>query len=226
MTLRAFPIAIARPCWKCKKTYTVLLGAILEKKDGARCIADFGEWMRPIVERVRLASDLPSLSVCKERFSSTEEITYYSNGCPHCDAPFGRFFIMDEMIEFHDARFPLLDQKIELFEEESKELLEKLGAGFVGPNDVGYPLAMENCVKEEPEQVRESEENDRELFLEKRFVVNGMTYRIKQTIGYELWRGRDYLGIYVTLEEARVKAEWFANMLPGPKAAEEGDIPI
>lgn len=225
MQLIAHPIIIIRPCWKCKKEYILLLGAILEKENGERCLLDFGEWMHPIVRRIKLASDLPPLSACKEHFSRTEGVPYYSNGCPHCGALFGRFFIMEEMIEFYDARFPLLDQKIELPEDESKELLEKLEDTFVGPDDDSYPVAMENCTDGEPEVFQVSEEKDQELFLEKRFAVNGIRFRIEHTVGYELWRGRDHLGIYATLEEARAKAEWLANRLPKPKT-EENNIPI
>lgn len=83
-------------CWKCGKTtpvYSYYLGYELEELD--EYLSTFGMIGLGDLEPIdrMLVKAIPSI---KERYSNATKSKYVANGCVHCDALQGRYYIVDD----------------------------------------------------------------------------------------------------------------------------------
>lgn len=101
---RAGPVVLEEPCWKCRRLTGVVASLALDDSHGRR-VGNF-DYDDPRIRNdlIRMVSD-PELKQQHQigeltnRFSRTEGNSYFSNGCFHCGALQGRFFIRDALLE-------------------------------------------------------------------------------------------------------------------------------
>lgn len=103
--LSAKLIPILESCWRCKRTTKVIVGVsfhnVAGKKISSVCFTDDGtpELIMKHINNKMLASH--GVGAIKSRYSKTVEKSYLSNGCCHCDAIQGDFFISMAFAEGH-----------------------------------------------------------------------------------------------------------------------------
>lgn len=81
-------------CWSCGAEHVIVTVIRLSREEiGAECgvadFTDFPDLAAILSERLSKVADLGAL---KLRYSTTLGRNYFSNGCAHCDALFGRHF--------------------------------------------------------------------------------------------------------------------------------------
>lgn len=91
-------------CWKCKKETGVILGiSIKDKSDKEIDFQLFSDQGVPEFILDNLVSEhllKNNIGQLKNRYSKTREEYYLSNGCFHCDAIMGNFFIYESWLEY------------------------------------------------------------------------------------------------------------------------------
>ena len=96
-------------CWKCKKETGVILGISLKDMNDADIgFHKFSDENIPEFLLHNGASECLSrfrIGKLKTRYSKTRGEGYLSNGCCHCDAIMGSFFISQALLEYYDE-FP------------------------------------------------------------------------------------------------------------------------
>lgn len=91
-------------CWRCKKETGVILGVSV-KNDKNREIS-FVKFSDEGVPEFILSNGISDqllrnkIGTLKKRFSKTRGESYLSNGCFHCDAIMGNFFIFESLVEY------------------------------------------------------------------------------------------------------------------------------
>jgi len=101
---QAGPVVLEEPCWKCRQMTGVVASLELMDSQGSR--VDGLDYDDPRIreELARIVAD-PELrrqhriGKLTQRFSRTEGHAYFSNGCFHCGALQGRFFIREALLE-------------------------------------------------------------------------------------------------------------------------------
>ncbi|TDV89211.1 competence protein CoiA [Halomonas alkaliantarctica] len=126
---RAGPVVLEDYCWKCRRLTGVVASLALEDSYGIRRGGFDYDDPRIRNDLIRMVSD-PNLKrqhqigELTHRFSRTERSSYFSNGCFHCGALQGRFFIRDALLEVlvtHDPD-PVSWHTFEFSEELANEL--------------------------------------------------------------------------------------------------------
>lgn len=90
-------IPVIEPCWKCKKNTKSIVGVYFynsaREEISCVCFTDNGipELIMEHTDNIILASH--GVGAIKSRYSKTVDGSYLSNGCCHCDAIQGDFFI-------------------------------------------------------------------------------------------------------------------------------------
>lgn len=96
-TLTAKLIPVEEPCWRCKKLTKMIVGMFFYNSAGEEissvCFTDVGipELILTHTNNKTLASY--GVGAIKSRYSKTVGESYLSNGCYHCDAIQGDFFV-------------------------------------------------------------------------------------------------------------------------------------
>lgn len=102
--LLAKVIPHSEPCWKCKKTTTMVLGVSFYNKQGVNVALEvFGDSWIPKFLREHIGNDklrVHGVGTIKPRSSKTRNDRYLSNGCVHCDAIMGNFFVSEAFREY------------------------------------------------------------------------------------------------------------------------------
>ncbi|WP_075882063.1 competence protein CoiA [Vreelandella massiliensis] len=101
---RVGPVVLEESCWKCHQPTGIVASMVMEDSQGIRVGAlDYDDIrIREDLIRVVSESDLRrrhQIGPLKHRFSRTEGRSYFSNGCFHCGALQGRFFIREALLE-------------------------------------------------------------------------------------------------------------------------------
>lgn len=98
------PIVLDEHCWKCRQSTGVIASmAIKDSQDIGLEYLDYDD-TRIREDLIRIASDEElkrrhRIGQLSYRYSRTEGRSYFSNGCFHCGALQGRFFIRDALLE-------------------------------------------------------------------------------------------------------------------------------
>lgn len=94
-------VTLSVPCWRCKKITQVVAG--LEVKNQTETFKEFYNFDE-VSETIRsmISPNIQQkykIGTIKKRYSKTMQQQYLSNGCYHCDAIYGNFFLREEILE-------------------------------------------------------------------------------------------------------------------------------
>ncbi len=188
-------------CWKCKKNTTALMGIVVEK-EGKYFYYKFGEWLKNILEIIDVKNCFKNnkIGTLKYRYSRTQNKTYYSNGCYYCDVLLGKFYLQ---MDFHEE-YPFEEWSPETVckTEIESDILENLLI------NVEYRILTEEFAKnqnksEYNEMLLDESESNEENFEDDVFSIENIKFTIKKRSLFELYRGNDFLGFYMSIEEAK-----------------------
>jgi hypothetical protein len=157
-------IPVIEPCWKCKKNTKSIVGVYFYNSDGEEiscvCFTDNGipELIMGHTDNKILTSH--GIGAIKSRYSKTVDGSYLSNGCCHCDAIQGDFFISNIFSHYpwdYDFLDPILGFNVNadeaapyikldrLFEEKQKHNDLLLIAIIEVPDDKKVICQSEGC---------------------------------------------------------------------------------
>lgn len=91
-------------CWRCKKETGVILGVTVKNNKNREI--SFEKFSDEGVPEFILSNGISEqllrnkIGTLKKRFSKTRGESYLSNGCFHCDAIMGNFFIFESLVEY------------------------------------------------------------------------------------------------------------------------------
>jgi hypothetical protein len=93
-------LGLPMTCWKCGSSTTAIVGAVPVDDDVWLFTRASDDAVLSFIARA-LPEGVAGVGALNERASKTAGIAYLSNGCSHCDALLGNFFIFhEELLDF------------------------------------------------------------------------------------------------------------------------------
>jgi len=210
-------------CRQCKKNTTAIIGMVAEK-EGKHFYYEFGEWLKDLLETIDVENCFKNnkIGALKYRYSGKQNKTYYSNGCYYCDALLGKFYLQ---MDFHEE-YPFEEWSPEAVckTEIESDMLENL------LKDVEYRILTEEFARNQSkpeyeynEMSLEESESDEENFEDDTFSIDNIKFTIKKRSLFELYRGNDFLGFYMSIDEAKNYALKYTKSLASFKKGWENE---
>ena len=201
-------------CWKCQKRSDYVLG--LEVVFDDRYL-ELNTNVDQTILRLFNQDVLKQYKFgeVKQRYSRTTQTSYISQGCYHCDALFGNYYLQEDLFEYRiNSSWPEAVDEVEITYEKYFELTSDtlvFNDIFLLQNRLEYLKDVEYHL--DNFEGYEEEENQN-IFEEQTFTYGDLKFHIKKgSLGLELYCGNALVKPIESAEEGKIKAQRYAKTL-------------
>lgn len=202
-------------CWRCKQISNYILGVEIVFDD------KYLEFNTSIDQKIIELFDQDllreyKLGKKKKRYSRTMQTSYLSDGCYHCDALFGDYYLRKEFLEYSiHSSWP---ESVETIEITYEKYFELTGDVLV----FNQPLLQRRLeyLQEAEQQINNLENNEEEKIRKEnvlenlKFVCGDLEFNIKhRAVGLELYCGNAFVQSVDSIEEGKTIASGYAKQL-------------
>lgn len=199
-------------CWSCnQKSYYILGLEIIYDNQYMQFNSNVSEEIVSQFKKYKL--NKYQIGEVKERYSKTREESYMSNGCYHCDALFGSFYIGEDITEYQIySSWPEGIDTIEITYEKYFELNKE---SLVFDDSEIFEDRLEYLNEDEHLTMQEEDSACKmDCYKTERFTYGDLDFYIKKgSLGLELYCGNVFVKSVESLKEGKIKALGYAEQL-------------